>query len=43
MFENCRNQMKFCRNSGGLADLMAAIVSLAFLAEIAIRHRIKEN
>jgi hypothetical protein len=43
MFENCRNQMKFCRNSGGLADLTAAIVSPAFLGEIAIRHRIKEN
>jgi len=43
MFENCRNQMKFCRNSGGLAGLRTVIVSPPNRAQYADRYRIKEN
>jgi hypothetical protein len=43
MFENCRNQMKFCRNSGGLAGLRTVIVSPPNRAQYADRYRSKEN
>jgi hypothetical protein len=43
MFETCRNQVKFCHNSGGLAGQIAAIVSSAQGAKLADRHKIKEK